>query len=153
MTNAMIEADEICLNVTLLDGMILTRSAFHHSVNYRSAVIFGKVRELTTDEEKLEGLETLINHFVPGRWEHCRKPNDNELKATRVIAVDIITASAKVKNTGPGDNNEDLGLDYWAGTIPLKHNVVMPFPDEHVPDNMPVPQHVLNYYEKNKNGL
>ena len=153
MTSAIIEQEEVCLNITLLDGMLLTRSAFHHSVNYRSAVIFGKVRELKTNEEKLEGLKTIINHFVPDRWHYCRKPNDNELKGTRVIAVDIISASAKTKNTGPNDNKEDLDLDFWAGTIPVKTFIEMPFSDEHVPGSMPIPEHVSAYYEKYKNGF
>lgn len=153
MTTAILASGEVCLNVTLLDGMLLTRSAFHHSVNYRSAVVFGKARELTTNEEKLEGLEALINHFVPGRWQHCRKPTGNELKATRVIAIDILSASAKTKNTTPGDNEEDLGLDFWAGTIPIKHICEMPFADEKTGISKPIPAHVLAFYEKNKNGF
>ena len=153
MTTAILAADEVCLNVTLLDAMILTRSAFHHSVNYRSAVVFGKARELQTNEEKLEGLKTLINHFVPNRWIHCRKPTDNELKGTRVIAIDILSASAKTKNTAPGDNEEDLSLDFWAGTIPIKHICEKPFPDEKSDASKPIPEHVLAFYEKNKNGF
>ncbi len=153
MTTAILEADEVCINVTLLDGMILTRSAFHHSVNYRSVVIFGKAHELKTNEEKLIGLETIINHFVPERWNHCRKPNDNELKATRVIAIDITTASAKIKHTPPGDNVEDLDLDFWAGTFPIKTICEMPFADEKINASTPIPEHVLNYYKKYKNGF
>jgi nitroimidazol reductase NimA-like FMN-containing flavoprotein (pyridoxamine 5'-phosphate oxidase superfamily) len=153
MTTAILAADEVCLNVTLLDGMLLTRSAFHHSVNYRSAIVFGKARELITNEEKLEGIETLINHFVPNRWQHCRKPTGNELKATRVIAIDIISASAKTKNTAPNDNEEDLSLDFWAGTIPIKHICEKPFSDERTDASKPIPEHVLAFYEKNKNGF
>lgn len=82
MTDALIASKELCLNVMILDAMKLTRSAFHHSVNYRSAMIFGSARELTENNEKLEGLKSIINHFVPNRWEYCREPNEKELKAT-----------------------------------------------------------------------
>ena len=153
MTTAILETDQICLNVTLLDGLILTRSAFHHSVNYRSVVVFGKPVELKTNEEKLEGLEALINHFIPDRWQHCRKPTDDELKATRVIAIDIISASAKTKNTPPNDNPEDMNLDFWAGVIPVKTIPDMPVSDEKIDPSMPIPEHVLAYYERNKNGF
>ena len=153
MTTAILQSEEVCLNVTLLDGMILTRSAFHHSANYRSAVIFGKPYELKTNEEKLNGLETIINHFVPERWQHCRKPNENELKATRVIAIDITSASAKIKNTVPGVNVEDLDLDFWAGTIPIKTICELPFADEKINSSTPIPDHVLNYYQKYKTGF
>ena len=97
MTNALINAGEACISVFQLDAMKITRSAFHHSVNYRSAVVFGTVRELITNEEKLVGLKAIINHFVPNRWDYCREPNENELKATRVIAIDIETASKSVE--------------------------------------------------------
>ena len=153
MTAAVLAADEVCLNVTLLDAMLLTHSAYHHSVNFRSAVIFGKARELKNDEEKLEGIEALVNHFVPDRWQHCRKPNDKELKATRVIAIDIISASAKIKNTLPNDNEEDLNLDFWAGVIPIKHICEKPLADERTDALKPIPEHVLAFYEKYKNGF
>jgi uncharacterized protein len=150
MTAAIIDTKEVCLNVTLLDGMLLTRSAFHHSVNYRSAVVFGETRELFSDEEKLEGLEAIINHFVPGRWDHCRKPNNNELKGTRVIAIDIVSASAKIKNAPPGDNKEDLDLDFWAGTIPVKMFCEMPVADEGIDPSAAIPDHVLTFYKAKK---
>ena len=153
MTSAIIASKEVCVNVTLLDDMLLTRSAFHHSVNYRSVVIFGETRELLTDSEKLEGLEAIINHFVPGRWDHCRKPNSNELKATRVIAIDIITASAKIKNAPPGDNAEDMDLDFWAGTIPIKTICEMPVAEEKIDNSTEIPEHVLTFYHANKNGF
>lgn len=153
MTNMLIESGEACLSVMYLDSMKLTRSAFHHSVNYRSAVIFGKVRELLDNDEKLEGLKTIINHFVPNRWDYCREPNENEMKATRVIAIDIVSASAKIANTPPGDNKEDYELDFWAGQIPIKTICQFPVPDETLKEGIEIPQHVLDFYEKRKNGF
>ncbi len=147
MTNALIESGEACLSVMLLDGMKLTRSAFHHSVNFRSVVVFGKVRELKSDSEKREGLKVIINHFIQDRWAHCRKPNRKELNATRVIAIDIEYASAKIADTPPTDNKEDYDSAYWAGTIPVKTVYGYPIADEKGKTDMPVPEHVLNFYE------
>lgn len=153
MTNMLIESGEVCLSVMHLDSMKLTRSAFHHSVNYRSVVVFGKVRELLTNEEKLEGLKTIINHFVPNRWDYCREPNENEMKATRVIAIEIESASAKIADTPPNDNKEDYELDFWSGQIPIKNVCEFPVPDETLKDGIEIPQHVLDFYQKRKNGF
>ncbi len=150
MTSALIEAKEVCLNVTLLDAMKLTRSAFHHSVNYRSVVIFGTVKELISDEDKLHGLKSIINHFVPNRWEHCRPPNQGELKATRVLEISIDTASAKIADTPPTDNKSDLALDYWAGTIPVKTILTYPKPDVSMNKDIKTPKHILDFYNAKK---
>lgn len=150
MTNALIKSKEVCLNVTLLDGMKLTRSAFHHSVNYRSVVVFGTVKELTSDEDKLHGLKCIINHFVPNRWEHCRAPNDGELKATRVLEISIKTASAKIADAPPSDNKADLALDFWAGTIPTKITYGQPKPDAYTKKNRHTPKHILDFYNTKK---
>jgi len=150
MTNALLETEEVCLNVMILDAMKLTRSAFHHSVNYRSVMVFGFVKELTSDKDKLNGLETIINHFVPNRWEYCRKPNQKELKATRVLEITINTASAKIANTPPIDNKNDLNLDYWAGTIPVKKVYDFPISDEFIKNKTEIPKHILDFVkEKN----
>ena len=148
MTNALLKTNEVCLNVMILDAMKLTRSAFHHSVNYRSVMVFGSVKELFTKEEKLTGLKSIINHFVPNRWEHCRKPTDKELDATKVLEITIETASAKIADTPFKDNKKDLVLDYWAGTIPVKKVVEKPIPDEFV--NSDTPKHILDFYNSNK---
>lgn len=150
MTNALIEAKEVCLNVTILDAMKLTRSAYHHSINYRSAMIFGNVIELTDNNDKLVGLKSIINHFVPNRWENCRKPNEKELKATRVLEITIETASAKIANEPPNDNKSDLVLDYWAGTIPVKTTYRQPFPDEHMNENSETPKHIIEFCNMKK---
>ncbi len=153
MTSALIEAKEVCLSVMLLDSMKLTRSAFHHSVNYRSVMVFGIVKELKTDSDKLKGLKSIINHFVPGRWENCRKPNEKELKATRVLEIKIETASAKIADVPPTDNTEDYSLDYWAGSIPIKTVCQYPIPDEKTDKSTQIPEHILKFYEKKKNGF
>ena len=150
MTEALLKEKEVCLNVTLLDAMKLTRSAFHHSVNYRSATVFGSVKELTKDKSKLKGLKCIINHFVPNRWEYCRKPDAGELKATRVIEIRIETASAKIADTPPSDNKADLNLDYWAGTIPVKTSYGYPIADSYSNIDAEIPKHILDFYATKK---
>lgn len=151
MTNALLEAKEVCLNVIKLDAMKLTRSAFHHSVNYRSAMIFGSVKELTENEDKLIGLKSIINHFVPDRWEHCRKPTEKELQITRVIEINIESASAKIADMPPTDNKSDLTLDYWAGTIPVKTIYQRPIPDQFTDSSKNIPDHVLTFINDRNN--
>ena len=153
MTTALINAGEICLSVICLDAMKLTRSAYNHSVNYRSVVAFGKARELTTIEEKLTGLKSIINHFVPGRWDCCRHPSDKELKATRVIEIAIESASAKISNDPPEDKKDDYESEFWSGTIPIKTICEYPIKDEKLKEGVEMPGHVLDFYEKRKNGF
>ncbi len=150
MMDALIASKEVCLNVMILDAMKLTRSAFHHSVNYRSAMVFGKVSALTEDEDKLEGLKSIINHFVPNRWEHCRTPNRKELNATRVLEISIETASAKIADSPPTDQEADLSLDYWAGTIPVRTVYEQPVPDEFMSEGAVLPEHVAEFLEKQR---
>lgn len=150
MTQAIVNQDDVCVTMMLLDSMKITRSAYHHSVNFRSVVLFGKARELQTHDEKLIGLQAIINHFIPNRWEHCRKPNAKELDATRVIAIDIETASAKIANTPPMDNKEDLALDFWAGEIGVKQTLSYPKPVDNLKPDVAIPQHILDFYEKRR---
>ncbi len=152
MTTALIDSGEISLSVMILDGMKLTRSAYNHSVNYRSVVIFGKVRLLQSDEEKLDGLKCIVNHFVPDRWDHCRVPNSKELKATRVLEIEIVSASAKIANTQPEDQKEDYELDFWSGTIPVKTIFEDPVPDPRLKEGVKIPKHILDLYERPKSG-
>jgi nitroimidazol reductase NimA-like FMN-containing flavoprotein (pyridoxamine 5'-phosphate oxidase superfamily) len=109
----------VCVTVTLLDGMVLARSAFHHSMNYRSVVIFGEAVLVEDANEKNEALRIISDHLVPGRWEEVRLPNAQELKGTSVLAVDLTEVSAKVRTGGPVDDEEDMTLPVWAGVIPL----------------------------------
>lgn len=111
---------ELCVTVTLLDGIVLARSAFHHSLNYRSVVVFGHARLVTDREQKLAALTQLVNRFSPGRAERVRAPNAQELKATSVLALPLSEASAKVRTGGPIDDEEDLSLPVWAGVIPVR---------------------------------
>ncbi len=150
MTTAILEAKEVCLNVMLLDALKLTRSAYHHSVNYRSVMVFGKVRELIESGEKLHGLKTIINHFVPHRWDHCRHPNEKELKVTRVLEISIDTASAKIATAPPNDKEEDLNTDFWAGTIPVYSAFGRPSPVESLKEGIELPNHVKELVDKGR---
>jgi nitroimidazol reductase NimA-like FMN-containing flavoprotein (pyridoxamine 5'-phosphate oxidase superfamily) len=111
---------EVCLTVMLLDGFVMAKSAFHHSINYRSVVVFGTAEEVTDPGEKARALELLVDHVHPGRSAECRAPNDKELKATIVLRLSLDEASAKVREGGPIDDEEDLDLPYWAGVIPVR---------------------------------
>ena len=153
MTEAMVQSGEVSLTVMMLDSMKLTRSAFHHSINFRSVVVHGRVRDVIRDEEKLEGLKAIVNHFVPNRWDNCRAPNSKELKATRVLEISIDYASAKIADSPPTDNKEDLDLDYWSGSIPIKTICEFPVNDEKLKEGIEIPQHVLDFYEKRKGGF
>jgi uncharacterized protein len=108
-----------CLTVTLIDGLVLARSAFHHSMNYRSAVVLGDARPVEGDGELMDALEAFTERLVPGRWDEVRPPSRQELKGTRVLALDLHEASAKVRTGPPVDDDEDYELDVWAGVIPL----------------------------------
>lgn len=110
---------DACVTVTLLDGLVLARSAFHHSMNYRSVVVFGKAREVSDREEKLRALTALVEHVVPGRSPIVRAPNESELRQTLVLALPIEEASAKIRSGGPVDDEEDYALPVWAGVVPL----------------------------------
>jgi nitroimidazol reductase NimA-like FMN-containing flavoprotein (pyridoxamine 5'-phosphate oxidase superfamily) len=114
------EGIEVCLEVTILDGLVLAKSAFHHSMNYRSVVVFGRAREVTDLEEKRRALDAIVDHTEPGRAKVARAPNAKELNATRVLAVAIEEASGKSRAGGPIDDEEDMALDVWAGVIPVE---------------------------------
>ena len=111
---------DLCLTVMLLDGFVMAKSAFHHSINYRSVVVFGNATEVTDRGEKARALELLVDQVHPGRSAECRPPNDQELKATLVLRLGLDEASAKVRDGGPIDDEEDLDLPYWAGVIPVR---------------------------------
>ena len=119
----------VCATVTLLDGLVLARSAFHHSMNYRSVVILGVATELTGSAERLRALEAIVEHVAPGRWGQVRPPNDRELKATMVLRLPIVEASAKIRTGPPLDDAEDLRWPCWAGQVPLRLVALAPVPD------------------------
>jgi len=111
---------EACVTVTLLDGLVMARSAFHHSMNYRSVVVFGTAVEVTDREEKRRALERLVEHIAPGRSAEVRAPNESELRQTLVLSLPIEEASAKIRTGPPIDDDEDYALPVWAGVIPLR---------------------------------
>jgi nitroimidazol reductase NimA-like FMN-containing flavoprotein (pyridoxamine 5'-phosphate oxidase superfamily) len=120
---------QACLTVTLLDGLVLARSAFHHSMNYRSVVVLGEARPVEGPEERLRALEAFTERLVPGRWDEVRPPSRQELKGTRVLALELSEASAKVRTGPPVDDDEDYAMDVWAGVIPLALRHGPPTPD------------------------
>jgi nitroimidazol reductase NimA-like FMN-containing flavoprotein (pyridoxamine 5'-phosphate oxidase superfamily) len=130
---------------TLLDGLVLARSVFHHSVNYRSAVIFGTGKLAESDAEKLAALEALTEHIAPGRWGDARQPNQKELHATSVIALRIESASAKIRTGPPSDDEGDYALPVWAGVVPLQIQALNPIDDPELSDGIDVPSYISNY--------
>ena len=136
---------EICLAMTHVDGIVLARSVFHHSVNYRSAVLFGKGYLVEGDDATMAALEQFTERLLPGRWADSRPPNKKELKATAVVAVPIDTASAKVRTGPPGDDEEDYTLPYWAGVLPIAQAFGQPVADGRLAEDIAVPEYILNY--------
>lgn len=136
---------EVCVTVTLIDGLVLARSAFHHSINYRSVVILGRARLVDQAEEKNRALEALTEHIVPGRWADVRWPNELELKATTVLKLAIDEASAKIRTGGPIDDEEDYGMNVWAGVLPLSLAADSAVDDERLTPGSSVPEYIRNY--------
>jgi nitroimidazol reductase NimA-like FMN-containing flavoprotein (pyridoxamine 5'-phosphate oxidase superfamily) len=132
----------VCISATIIDGLVLARSAFHHSVNYRSAVVFGKPEKVTGDKELYEALEVFTNKMQPGRWNDIRKPNSAEWKATMVLSIRIEEASAKVRTGDPKDDDEDYALDIWAGVVPLKLQHFPAIPDRLLKQSIPLPSYL-----------
>lgn len=120
---------EVCLTVTHLDGLVLARSAFHHSANYRSAMIFGTARVVTGDEEKIARLKAMMDGLFPDRWGQMRPVSDQELKATRILWMPLDEASVKIRTGDPVDDDEDMDDDVWAGVVPLSLSLGKPEPD------------------------
>lgn len=135
----------ICITVTNVDGIVLARSAFHHSINYRSVVIFGKAEEIIEPVEKTNALNVITEQIIPGRWNDVREPNEKELKQTSVFSIKISEASAKVREGGPVDENEDMNLNVWAGVLPLKIVPGNPVRDSALKENIYFPDYIKNY--------
>ena len=125
-----------------MDGLVLARSAFHHSVNYRSVVIFSKPEKVTDDSELYAALEVFTNKMQPGRWNDVRKPSNGEWKATMVLSFNIEEASAKVRTGPPVDDDEDYALDVWAGVVPLKLRREQPVPDAKLKQGIILPDYL-----------
>ena len=136
---------DVCVTVTLIDGLVLARSAFDHSLNYRSVMIFGKAKVLIDRQEKLAALRAFTEQIIPRRWDEVRPPNVQELKATTVLVLPLKEVSAKIRTGAPIDNEQDYELDIWAGVIPLKLSVGEPIADERLKEGISIPPSVLNY--------
>jgi uncharacterized protein len=130
---------DVCLTVTLVDGLVLARSAFHTSINYRSVVVLGKARLVLDLEEKREALRLFTNHVIAGRWEQAKQPTDQELKATSVLALPLEEVSAKVRTGPPIDDEEDYALPVWGGVVPVIQSFGAPMPDDRVLEGLQAP--------------
>lgn len=145
MLRTLAQGVDVCIAVTLVDGLVLARSAFHHSVNYRSVVIFGRANLVEEKEAKLAALFAFSEHVVPGRWDDVREPTDQELKATTVLSLTLSEVSAKVRTGPPIDDEEDYALNIWAGVVPLQITAGQPINDPRLPENIPAPAYALHY--------
>ncbi len=145
MLRTMGQGVPVCVTVTLLDGLVLARSAFHHSMNYRSAVVFGTARLVDDPGEKGRALHGLSDHLIPGRWQEVRVPSPQELKATLVLALPIDEASAKARTGPPIDDEEDYALPVWAGVLPLRTVAGEPVADPRLARDQVAPAHVTNH--------
>ena len=136
---------DVCCTVTLLDGLVIARSLFHHSMNYRSVVLFGKAKLVESEAEKMNALQALSEQMIPGRWSDARIPNSQELKATKVLSFPIEEGSAKVRTGAPSDDLEDYALPIWAGELPLKLTAGIPVLDPKLAPNIAIPEYITHY--------
>jgi uncharacterized protein len=148
MLRHMKESVPVCVTVTLLDGLVLARSIFNQSMNYRSVVVLGKATLVEDSDEKLAALQALSEHILPGRWDDTRQPNERELKATFVLRVPIEEFSAKVRTGPPVDDEEDYSFPTWAGVIPLVTRIGDPINDPRLDPACALPKYVRNYSRK-----
>lgn len=152
MLRTLAEGVDVCVTVTLLDGLVLARSAFHHSMNYRSVVVVGRARLVEDETEKTAALRAVTEQIVPGRWDQVRWPTTQELKATKVLALPIEEASAKVRTGPPLDDEEDYSLDVWAGILPLALKPGAPLADPRLKEGLEVPDYVAGYRRVTRPG-
>jgi len=145
MLRTLAQGIDVCIAVTLVDGLVLARSAFHHSVNYRSVVIFGRAAMVEEREAKLAGLFAFSEHVIPGRWKDVRGPTEQELKATTVLSLPLLEVSAKVRTGPPIDDEEDYALNVWAGVLPLRMIAGEPINDPRLPESIEPPAYTLKY--------
>jgi nitroimidazol reductase NimA-like FMN-containing flavoprotein (pyridoxamine 5'-phosphate oxidase superfamily) len=145
MLRALGQGIDVCVTVTLIDGLVLARSAFHHSMNYRSVVIFGRASVIEKRDEKLRALFALSEHMIPGRWRDVREPTDEELKQTTVLSLPIEEASAKTRTGPPLDDEDDYELPVWAGVVPLRLVAGPPVADPRLPEGTPIPEYAARY--------
>ena len=135
----------VCVTVTLVDGLVLARSAFHHSINYRSVVILGVATVVEAAEEKMTALRAFTEHVIPGRWDDVREPSEQELKGTSVLALPLVEVSAKVRTGPPKDDEEDMAIPVWAGELPLRITAGLPVDDPLLQAGLTPPAYVMRY--------
>ncbi len=135
----------ICVTVTIADGLVVARSAFNSSLNYRSVVVIGKARAIHDAPAKWDALRALTDGLIPGRWDDCRQPTELELKATWILSMPLDEASAKIRTGGPNDDEEDLALNYWAGVIPFVKDVLPPVPHDALKAGIEIPDYLRRW--------
>jgi len=145
MLTSLEQGVHVCVTVTLIDGLVLARSAFHHSINYRSVVVFGHAATVDDLDEKMKLMHAFTDHIIRGRWEDVRQPNESELKATLVLKLPLVEASAKVRTGPPIDDAEDYQLSVWAGVVPLGISAGSPISDDRLPADTKVPEYARRY--------
>jgi hypothetical protein len=145
MLRTLAQGIDVCIAVTLVDGLVLARSAFHHSINYRSVVIFGRAAIVEEKQAKLATLFAFSEHVIPGRWDDVREPTEQELKATTVLSLPLLEVSAKVRTGPPIDDEEDYALNVWAGVLPLRMVAGEPINDPRLPESIQPPSYTLKY--------
>lgn len=145
MLRSLSQGIEVCVTVTLIDGLVLARSAFHHSMNYRSVVIFGTAQIVENAEEKLAALQAFTEHIIPKRWSEIRQPNRQELQGTLVLSLPLTEASAKVRTGPPLDDEADYDIPVWAGVLPLQVTPTTPIPDSRLLSGIALPDYIYNY--------
>ncbi len=136
------DGTQVCVTVTHLDGLVCARSVFTHSVNYRSAVVFGTARIVRDEDERWQALRIITDHLIPGRWAAARQPTSKEMAATAVLSLPLTEASVKIRTGMPKDEPEDLGLDVWAGVLPVSVTFGEPQPDPLLREEIPLPAHI-----------
>ena len=145
MMRVLTEEIEVCITVTLIDGLVVARSAFHHSMNYRSVVVFGTAKIIDDENEKLEALRAFTEHIIPHRWAEVRPPTANELKATTVLALPLREASAKIRTGNPVDDEADYQMNIWAGVLPVATSFGNPLPDPQLNPDIKLPEYIATY--------
>jgi nitroimidazol reductase NimA-like FMN-containing flavoprotein (pyridoxamine 5'-phosphate oxidase superfamily) len=150
LMRALADGAAACVTVTLLDGLVLARSAFNHSVNYRAVVVLGRATEITDRAEKLRALRVIAEHIVPGRWDAVRAPTDRELDATTVVALRLDEASAKIRSGPPADQERDRRRPVWGGVLPLALTPGVPVPDGFTDPATPVPDYLAGYRRRGR---
>lgn len=150
MLTSLLAVKEMSMTVMHLDALVMARSGFHHSVNYRSVTLFGTAKKIEETTDKNTALLCFMEHIMKGRWDGIREMSQQEFDRTLVVEMTIEKASAKIRDVGVADEPEDYELDVWAGLIPIKQIAEYPIADKGKPENMEIPEHILDYYEQNK---